>query len=99
MAWVTIGVLKVNMEAELSTSSLVNPAPDFSYILNALRLTCGRLARYRQTYVSFSVATTPGVARAQGHPSARSSNRLVRRRRTCVCGARPGCQQQGPFQR
>ncbi len=30
------------MEAELSTSSLVNSASDFSYILNESRLTCGR---------------------------------------------------------
>jgi hypothetical protein len=29
------------MEAELSTSSLVNPAPDFSYILNVVAITCG----------------------------------------------------------
>ena len=50
MAWVTIGVLKVNMEAELSTSSLVNPAPDFSYILNESRFSCGRLSGPEHQY-------------------------------------------------
>jgi hypothetical protein len=48
MAQVTIVVLRANMEAELSTSSLVNPAPDFSYILNGLRFSCGRGARGRK---------------------------------------------------
>jgi hypothetical protein len=36
------------MEAELSTSSLVNPAPDFSYILNGLRFSCGPKPAARQ---------------------------------------------------
>jgi hypothetical protein len=35
------------MEAELSTSSLVNSAPDFSYILNGLQISCRRIARRR----------------------------------------------------
>ena len=45
MARVSIVVHRANMEAERSTSSVLNPAPDFSYILNALRFTRGRRAQ------------------------------------------------------
>ena len=62
MAQITIVGLRANMEAELSTSPLLNLAPDFSYILNGSELSCGRTARgHTNTNSSFSTARTPVV--------------------------------------
>ena len=65
------------MEAEFSTLSLVNRATDFSYILNVVRLTCGRLARYRTKIPSLSVATALAVARALAVRAPDGSNRAL----------------------
>ena len=63
--------LRANVKADVSTCSEPKSATGFSYILNDLRLTCGRPARSHTNKLSLSVATAPAVTEAFGLPSAR----------------------------
>ncbi len=53
--------LRANVEPDVSTRSEPNTATGFSYILNASRLSCGRLARRTETYFPYRSRRRPSA--------------------------------------